>query len=80
MVNRYYKNEFTEIQWKKLVDMAIYLHCVITYSIYGNVAEIDSTAIETRLLENEGFSANDSQKRCKWAEYIHGQILEAAHK
>ena len=43
MVKTYYRNEYTEKQWKALIDKAAELGCQITYGRYGDRAEIDST-------------------------------------
>lgn len=70
MVQRYFKNEFTASQWRKLVDEALALHCVITYNKYGTIAEIDSTPLEDRLIRKES-------DRLTWAEHIHTRIYKA---
>lgn len=43
MVKTYYRNEYTEKQWKALIDKAAELGCQVTYGRYGDRAEIDST-------------------------------------
>ena len=77
MVKRYWKNEYNEKQWTKLIDEASKLRCKIQYSIYGNTCLIDSTETETRLLKfvNE---MDDFSNRRKWAEHLHERIRKAA--
>lgn len=77
MIKTYYKSEYSEKQWVKLIDQALKLHCKITYSIYGNTCVIDSTETETRLLAFTN-DANDSNQRRKWAEHLHERIRGAA--
>ena len=78
MVKTYYKSEYNEKQWIKLIDEASHLRCVIEYSKYGNTCTIDSTETETRLLEFEGIDTNNSSYRRMWAEHIHERIQRAA--
>ena len=78
MIKTYYKSEYSEKQWVKLIDQALKLHCKITYSIYGNTCVIDSTETETKLLEYEGIDINNSSCRSMWAEHIHERIGRAA--
>ena len=77
MVKRYWKNEYNEKQWKKLIDEASKLGCKLQYSIYGNTCLIDSTETETRLLKfaNE---MDDFSNRRKWAEHLRERIQRAA--
>ena len=77
MIKTYYKSEYSEKQWVKLIDQALKLHCKISYSIYGNTCVIDSTETETKLLKfvNE---MDDFSNRRKWAEHIHERIQRAA--
>ena len=77
MIKTYYKSEYSEKQWVKLIDQALKLHCKITYSIYGNTCVIDSTETETRLLAFTN-DTNDSNHRRKWAEHLHERIRKAA--
>ena len=76
MVKTYWKSEYNEKQWVKLIDEALKLRCKINYSIYGNCV-IDSTETETRLLKfvNE---MDDFSNRRKWAEHLHERIRKAA--
>ena len=78
MVKTYYKSEYTEKQWIKLIDEALHLRCKIEYSKYGNTCTIDSTETETRLLEFEGIDINNSLYRRMWAEHLHERIRGAA--
>lgn len=77
MVKTYWKSEYNEKQWVKLIDEALRLRCKITYSIYGNTCVIDSTETETKLLKfvNE---MDDFSNRRKWAEHLHERIRKAA--
>ena len=43
----YYRSEYSDKQWKALVDKAAELGCQITYNKYGDRAEIDSTDRKT---------------------------------
>lgn len=43
MTKNYYKSEYSDKQWKALIDKATELGCQITYSKYGNIVTIDST-------------------------------------
>lgn len=78
MIKTYYKSEYDQKQWIKLINKALKLHCKITYSIYGNTCVIDSTETETKLLEFEGIDINNSSYRSMWAEHIHERIQRAA--
>lgn len=78
MTKTYYKNEYSESQWRALIDKALVIGCAITYSIYGSNAEIDSTATESRILLTTGKSINDSAARCEWAYHIHDVLLPKA--
>ena len=75
MVKTYYRNEYTEKQWKALVDKAAELGCQVTYGRYGDRAEIDSTELENRLCENCPESIGTV--RHKWAEHIHQMLQES---
>lgn len=69
----YYRNEYTADQWAALIDKAHDLGCVVNWSKYGNIAEIDSTAKETAMMQTAG-------TRQYWAETIHGLIIAATQK
>ena len=43
MTKNYYRSEYSDKQWKALIDKATELGCQITYSKYGNIVTIDST-------------------------------------
>lgn len=75
MQKTYYRNEYTEKQWKALIDKAAELGCQVTYSKYGTRAEIDSTERENGVLQSTGKSVDDYAARSFWAEHIH-QILQ----
>ena len=42
MTKNYYRSEYSDKQWKALIDKATELDCQITYSKYGNIVTIDS--------------------------------------
>lgn len=48
MAKNYYRSEYSDKQWKALIDKATELGCQITYSKYGNIVTIDSTDRERR--------------------------------
>ena len=77
MVKTYYRNEYTEKQWKALIDKAAELGCQVTYGRYGDRAEIDSTDQENINLRNSGRSADDCAARSFWAEHIHQMLQES---
>ena len=77
MIKTYYRNEYNEKQWVKLIDEALKLRCRINYSIYGNTCVIDSTETETKLLAFTN-DTNDSNQRRMWAEHLHERIRKAA--
>lgn len=72
MVKTYYRNEYTEKQWKALIDKAAELDCQVTYGRYGDRAEIDSTDRESQIIAQTG---RGEQDRAVWAEHIH-QMLQ----
>lgn len=75
MVKTYYRSEYSDKQWKALIDKATELGCQITYNKYGDRAEIDSTGRENTVLKSTGKSLNDCEARIFWAEHIY-QILQ----
>ena len=77
MIKTYYRSEYDQKQWVKLIDEALRLRCKISYSIYGNTCVIDSTETETRLLAFTN-NTNDNNHRRKWAEHLHERIRKAA--
>ena len=46
MTKNYYRSEYSDKQWKALIDKATELGCQITYSKYGNIVTIDSPGRE----------------------------------
>lgn len=48
MAKNYYRSEYSDKQWKALIDKATELGCQITYSKYGSIVTIDSTDRERR--------------------------------
>lgn len=67
MAKNYYRSEYSDKQWKALIDKATELGCQITYSKYGNIVTIDSTDRESRIIATTG---RDEQDRAVWAERI----------
>ena len=62
MTKNYYRSEYSDKQWKALIDKATELGCQITYSEYGNIVTIDSTDQESRNAEH-CLWAHDEQKQ-----------------
>lgn len=77
MIKTYYRNEYTEKQWKALIDKAAELGCQVTYGRYGDRAEIDSTNLENAVLQSNGYSTDDCVARNFWAEHIHQMLQES---
>lgn len=77
MVKTYYRNEYTEKQWKALIDKATELGCQVTYGRYGDRAEIDSTDRENAVLQSTDKSVDDCAIRSFWAEHIHQMLQES---
>ena len=75
MTKTYYMNEYTRAQWRALIDKAAELNLPVTYSKYGDMATIDSTALETALMSHP---RTIGTLRQEWAESIHGMIQDAA--
>ena len=71
MTKDYYKSEYSEKQWKVLIDKAEELGCHVTYSKYGNIATIDSTDKESAIIAQTG---RGEQDRFAWAEHIHNTL------
>ena len=79
MTKNYYRDEYTKQQWIALIDQAIEFGCKIEYSKYGNIAEIDSTDLETILMKNLPNSTfGKSRDMC--ADEIHRMIQDAAER
>jgi hypothetical protein len=77
MVKTYYRNEYSDKQWKALIDEAAELGCQVTYGRYGDRAEIDSTDRENAVLQSTGKSVDDCAARSFWAEHIHQMLQES---
>lgn len=77
MYTNYYVSEYSQTQWRALIDKATELGCQITYSKYGTHAVIDSTNREDQILASTG---RGEQDRHVWAEQIHKMIYEAAER
>lgn len=80
MVKTYYRNEYTEKQWKALIDKAAELGCQVTYGRYGDRAEIDSTDRENAVLQSTGKSVDDCAARSFWAEHRPQNVEGAAQE
>ena len=78
MVKTYYRSEYSDKQWKALIDKAAELGCQVTYGLYGDRAEIDSTDRENAVLQSVGNSVDDCVARSIWAEHIHQMLQESA--
>lgn len=67
MVKTYYRSEYSDKQWKALIDEAAELCCQITYNKYGDRAEIDSTDRESaeRYRQRRKFN-NNSKFTALW--------------
>lgn len=78
MTKNYYREEYSKQQWIALINKAIEFGCKIEYSIYGNIATIDSTDLETALIRENPNYTNTS--RGIWADEIHGRIQDAAER
>ena len=74
MTKNYYRSEYSDKQWKALIDKATELGCQITYSKYGNIVTIDSTDRESLIIAQTGRGGQD---RVVLAERIHSVIQES---
>lgn len=74
MTKNYYRGEYSDKQWKALIDKATELGCQIAYSKYGNIVTIDSTDRESQIIAQTG---RGEQDRAVWAEHIHRMIQES---
>lgn len=74
MTKNYYRSEYSDKQWKALIDKATELGCQITYSKYGNIVTIDSTDRESSIIAQTG---RGEQDRAVWAEIIHYVIQKS---
>lgn len=72
MTKNYYRSEYSDRQWKALIDKAEEYRCEVTYSKYGNIAMIDSTPWEDIMLETLG-----GWDRQYFAENVHKKIQAA---
>ena len=54
MTQRFYKSEYTPMQWALLIDEATAIGCGIGYNKYGEICTIDSTDVESRIISNTG--------------------------
>lgn len=74
MTKNYYRSEYSDKQWKALIDKATELGCQITYSKYGNIVTIDSTDRESLIIAQTG---RGEQDRAVWAGHIHNMLQES---
>lgn len=63
MTKNYYRSDYSDKQWKALIDKATELGCQITYSKYGNIVTIDSTDRENSILKSVGAG---EERRVMW--------------
>lgn len=77
MVKTYYRSEYSDKQWRALMDTAAELGCQVTYGEYGNRAVIDSTDRENAVLQLAGKSVDDCAARSFWAEHIHRVLQDS---
>lgn len=80
MTKNFYKKEYSETEWQKVIDKALDLGCTILYSRYGNICVIDSTALENEVMFNAHNDISDSGVRCMWAEHIFNMIENAKNE
>lgn len=66
MVKTYYRSEYSDKQWKALIDKATELGCQVTYNRYGDRAEIDSTDRENAVLQSTNKSIDDCAAQSFW--------------
>lgn len=74
MTKNYYRSNYSDKQWKALIDKATELGCQITYSKYGNIVTIDSTDRENSILKSVGAG---EEYRVMWADHIHNMLQES---
>ena len=75
MTKTYYRSEYTEQEWRILIDRALWYGCVITYITHGDDAVIDSTETENTIIyampEHKKVNSNICALRDMRAEHIH---------
>lgn len=76
MEKTYYRSEYTEKQWKALIDKATELGCHVAYDRYGGYVKINSTMLENNLCKT--YPKAISTVRHEWAERIHEVLQESA--
>lgn len=67
----YYRSEYTDKQWRALIDKAEELHLEVTYGKYGDRAVIDSTNLESAVMNGQ------ENTRAAWASHIHDMLQRA---
>lgn len=80
MTKNFYRNEYSDTEWRKVVDKALSLGCKIEYSIYGNICTIDSTELENRIMESTHKDLANCAVRMEWAEHIFRTIENAKNE
>lgn len=74
MTKNYYRSDYSDKQWKALIDKATELGCQITYSKYGNIVTIDSTDRENSILKSVDAG---EEYRVIWADHIHNMLQKS---
>lgn len=74
MTKNYYRSEYSDKQWKALIDKATELGCQITYSKYGDIVTIDSPDRESQIITHTG---RGEQDKAYWAEHTHNTLQES---
>lgn len=77
MTKNYYKNEYSVNQWRNLIDTAVKLGVAVTYSIYGNIATLDSTETEDDMMISAAKRGGNASREF-WADTIHDIIQRSA--
>lgn len=77
MTKNYYKNEYSVNQWRNLIDTAVKLGVTVTYSIYGNIATLDSTETEDDMMISAAKRGGNASREF-WADTIHDIIQRSA--
>lgn len=77
MRQTYYKDEYTQEEWRRVIDKCEELGVSVEYGKYGDRAVLDSTNLENRLLKSTN-NVNNSLYRQEWANYIHEMLEKAA--
>ena len=76
MTKNYYRSEYSDKQWKALIDKATELGCQITYSKCGNIVTIDSTDRESSIIAQTGRGEQERLERMTGFEWTITVISE----